>query len=107
MPTATCQSRGGAHDRSAQHARGQLCRRYGALWAFDKASTVRLKAGPKATRAYAWGRKGIRFLRCATCGCVMCWAWVSPKPERTMGVNACNFEPEILAWCAGGMRTGC
>jgi hypothetical protein len=26
----------------------------------------------------------------------MCWERVSPKPERKMGVNVRNFEPEAL-----------
>jgi len=73
-----------------------ICRRYGALWAYYRASTVRIEAAPKATAAYAWRRKTIRFVRCATCGCVMCWQWNSPGPDRKMGVNARNFPPEIL-----------
>ena len=73
-----------------------ICRRYGVLWAYYKASTVRVEAKPKATRGYSWGRKALRFVRCATCGCVMCWERVSPRPEREMGVNARNFEPEVL-----------
>ena len=73
-----------------------ICRRYGVLWAYYKASTVRVEAAPKAIRGYSWGRKALRFVRCATCGCVMCWERVSPKPERKMGVNARNFEPKVL-----------
>ncbi len=73
-----------------------ICRRYGVLWAYYKASTVRVEAGPKATRGYSWGRKALRFVRCATCGCVMCWERVAPKPERKMGVNMRNFEPAVL-----------
>ena len=73
-----------------------ICRRYGVLWAYYKASTVRVEAAPKATRGYSWGRKALRFVRCATCGCVMCWERVSPKPEKKMGVNARNFAPAAL-----------
>jgi hypothetical protein len=73
-----------------------ICRRYGVLWAYYKASTVRIEAGPKATRGYSWGRKALRFVRCATCGCVMCWQRVSPDPARKMGVNARNFDLEVL-----------
>lgn len=29
-----------------------ICRRYGALWAYDKASTVRVIADPTATSGY-------------------------------------------------------
>lgn len=73
-----------------------ICRRYGVLWAYYKASTVRVEASRRATRGYSWGRKKLRFVRCADCGCVMCWERVSPDPERQMGVNARNFDPDII-----------
>jgi hypothetical protein len=82
--------------RSVTDCNCSICRRYGVLWAYYKASTVRVEAGPTATRGYSWGRKNLRFVRCATCGCVMCWQRVSPDPERKMGVNARNFEPAVL-----------
>ena len=34
--------------------------------------------------------------RCAECGCVMCWERVSPDPERKMGINARNFDPDVI-----------
>jgi hypothetical protein len=73
-----------------------ICRRYGVLWAYYKASTIRVEAGRKATRGYSWGSRNLRFVRCANCGCVMCWERILPKPEKKMGVNARNFEPKIL-----------
>jgi len=82
--------------RSVTDCNCSICRRYGVLWAYYKASTVRVEAGPKATRAYSWGRKTLRFVRCATCGCVMCWQRVTPDPERKMGVNARNFDLAVL-----------
>ncbi len=48
------------------------------------------------TGGYSWGRKNLRFVRCATCGCVMYWERVVPRPERKMGVNARNFESAAL-----------
>ena len=101
MPTATCHC--GAvrvtvprTPYAVNNCGCSICRRYGALWTYYKASTVRIEAGPKATHAYAWGRKTIRFVRCVTCGCVMCWERISPAPDRKMGVNARNFDPMIL-----------
>jgi hypothetical protein len=73
-----------------------ICRRYGVLWAYYKASTVRIEAKPKATRGYSWGRKALRFVRCAECGCVMYWERARPDPERKMGVNARTFDPAAL-----------
>lgn len=73
-----------------------ICRRYGTLWAYYKASTVTVEAKPGTTEAYSWGRKNLNFVRCAKCGCVMCWQRVVPDPERKMGVNARNFDLDVL-----------
>jgi hypothetical protein len=43
-----------------------------------------------------WGPKSQHFVRCATCGCVMCWQKIPSTREPNMGVNARNFEPEVL-----------
>jgi hypothetical protein len=73
-----------------------ICRRYGVLWAYYKASSVKIEAARAATRSYSWGKKKLRFVWCNTCGCLMCWQRVKPDPDRQMGVNARNFEPSIL-----------
>ena len=73
-----------------------ICRRYGVLWAYYKASTVRIAVKPKATDGYTWGRKALRFVRCATCGCLMYWERVVPDPDRKMGVNARNLDLAVL-----------
>jgi hypothetical protein len=38
-----------------------ICRRYGVLWAYHKAATVRVEAAPKALHRYAWGPKSQHF----------------------------------------------
>ncbi|MFO1303155.1 MAG: GFA family protein [Burkholderiales bacterium] len=73
-----------------------ICRRYGTLWAYYSADQVKLIAAPKATESYAWGRKALRFVRCTTCGCVMCWIRVEPRKVTYTGVNARNFEPSLM-----------
>lgn len=78
--------------------RCSLCRRYGVLWAYYDAPSVRVAAEAAAIDEYVWGRKVLRFVRCRRCGCVMCWQRIVPVEGRTkMGVNARNFEPEALA----------
>jgi len=72
-----------------------ICRRYGALWAYYKASTVRVIADPTATSGYCWGRKTIRFVHCNTCGCVTHYVRARTS-ERRLGVNARNFDPSEL-----------
>jgi hypothetical protein len=73
-----------------------ICRRYGVLWAYYKASDVRLLAAPGATHSYSWGPKALSFTRCATCGCIINWERARPRKVNYMGVNARNFEPGIL-----------
>ena len=73
-----------------------ICRRYGALWAYFKASAVRVIARPGALRKYAWGRKNLRFVRCAGCGCVTHWEDARRGAGRRVGVNARNFDPAAM-----------
>lgn len=73
-----------------------ICRRYGALWAYYKASEVRVVSAPGATREYMWGDKSLRFVRCGGCGCVTHWAPIDPTVHNRMGVNVRNFEPDVI-----------
>lgn len=82
--------------RSVTDCNCSICRRYGVLWAYYRASTVRLEAKPGATESYSWGQKALRFVRCSRCGCVMCWQRVKPDPERKMGVNIRNFTLDVV-----------
>jgi hypothetical protein len=78
-----------------------ICRRYGALWAYYRADTVRVHVADRVKlRGYAWGDKALNFVRCGRCGCVTHWERVEPFPGCRMGVNARNFEPGIV----GGVR---
>ena len=73
-----------------------VCRRYGARWAyFDRAEVV-VAAAPGATIGYARGPRTIRFVHCATCGCVTHWEPTVPERGPRMGVNARNFDPAEL-----------
>ena len=83
--------------RSLTDCNCSICRRYGALWAYYKASTVRVVPRSGATAKYAWRNKVRRFVRCNKCGCVMIWERVRPQPASYVGVNARNFEPAILS----------
>ena len=74
-----------------------ICRRYGVLWSYFIAKTVKTEAAPEALAKYSWGRKDLAFVHCKNCGCVMWWERVTPDPERKMGVNIRMFEPAVLA----------
>jgi len=74
-----------------------MCRRYGALWAYYDRSRVKITASKGATEGYSWGGGSIRFVRCATCGCVMYWEPTDKaKNRRRMGVNMRNFELAVF-----------
>ena len=65
----------GAPD-SATACNCTVCRRYGALWAYDWLDERITTTGPTVT--YIRGDKEIGFHHCATCGCVMWWQAVTP-----------------------------
>ena len=73
-----------------------ICRRYGTLWAYYKASDVKVTGAGKATHGYSWGDKALRFVRCGKCGCIMHWEATDPAVSNRMGVNARNFEPSAI-----------
>jgi hypothetical protein len=72
-----------------------MCRRYGALWAYYRPSSVRVTCAPGVTARYAWGEKTIRFVRCRRCGCVTHYERTRDGGRR-IGVNARNVDPEAL-----------
>ena len=73
-----------------------ICRRYGTLWAYYNRADVRVTAAPGATSEYAWGGKSLKFVRCATCGCIIHWEPVQLTPTSRTGVNMRNFDPNAL-----------
>lgn len=74
-----------------------ICRRNGALWAFYPSSSVKLHSHPESTTEYVWGPGAIRTMHCKVCGCTTHWEQRDPNPDQTMGVNARNFEPAVVA----------
>lgn len=74
-----------------------VCRRYRALWAYFDATEVQVTAAPGATADYTRGPKTIRFVRCASCGCVTHWEPIVAERGTRMGVNARLFDPAVIA----------
>ena len=77
-----------------------LCRRYGALWAYDYEDERIRIFGP----SLAYTRVGkadpaleIRF--CGACGCVLCWRGLRQGPDgrRRIAVNLRLAAPEAVA----------
>ncbi len=73
-----------------------ICRRYGTLWAYYKRSEVCVNGAPGSAAEYVWGDKTLKFVRCRTCGCVTHWEPVEPNGDAKIGVNARNFEPDVI-----------
>ena len=73
-----------------------VCRRYGALWAYDHEGEGIVVSGP--TQAYVRG-KAIGFHFCPACGCVAYWRSLAPDKEgrRRIAVNLRLTEPEAVA----------
>ncbi|MBY0571109.1 MAG: GFA family protein [Burkholderiaceae bacterium] len=73
-----------------------VCRRYGALWAYDFIDEGIRVHGP--TTAYIRGR-AIEFHFCAHCGCVAYWLARIPEEDgrRRVAVNLRLTEPARIA----------
>jgi hypothetical protein len=85
------------HPRTLTACNCSICRRYGALWAYYRADTVRLERAAGAAEDYLFGSRHRRFVRCATCGCVTHWERARRSPASHMAVNARLLEPEVIA----------
>ena len=73
-----------------------ICRRTGALWAYYRASAVRVVHARGAVDRYQWGEGTLRLVRCARCGCVTHWEPTRRTSASRMGVNARLLDPEAL-----------
>ncbi|HEY7378833.1 MAG TPA: hypothetical protein VH542_09135 [Steroidobacteraceae bacterium] len=80
--------------RSLTDCNCSICRRYGTLWAYYKANTVRVVG--RKRHNYCWGDKSLRFVRCANCGCISHWERAKPRKDSYVGVNWRNFAPGML-----------
>ena len=73
-----------------------ICRRYGALWAYYAASSVKIEAPKGGLSKYSWNRKIRAYYRCKKCGCVTHYAYRKKRGNTTVAVNAVNFESAAL-----------
>src|SRR5678815_1650489 len=64
-----------------------ICRRLGALWAYDNEGGKLSVEGE--THFYIWNRKWLEFHFCPRCACVIHWRSVDSKkgPGRPIGFN--------------------
>jgi hypothetical protein len=73
-----------------------VCRRYGALWAYDYEGEKIAVSGP--TRVYVRGR-ALGYHCCEACGCVAYWRALNPTADgrRRIAVNLRLAEPDAVA----------
>jgi hypothetical protein len=74
-----------------------ICRRYGALWAYYKPSSVRIEAPQGGLSKYSWNQKVRYYHRCGRCGCVTHYTYRKKRAWNIVAVNAVNFELAAIA----------
>jgi hypothetical protein len=76
-----------------------LCRRYGALWAYDYEDGRIRVSGPVARYHRARPDPALEILFCPTCGCVLCWRGLRLEPDgrRRIAVNVRLAPPDAVA----------
>ena len=87
-------------DEGATACNCTICRRYGALWAYDWEGEGIVVAGP-TTAHVRGGESGghIGFHFCPTCGCVAWWQALRADADgrRRIAVNVRLADPEAVA----------
>ena len=77
-----------------------ICRRYGALWAYYKPSSVAIEAPRGRLSNYSWSQRIRAYHRCKRCGCVTHYTYLKKQRRTIVAVNAANFDRAALL----GMR---
>jgi hypothetical protein len=73
-----------------------ICRRYGALWAYYRPTSVTIEAPKNALSTYSWKQRIRDYHRCKRCGCVTHYTYRGQQRYKAMGVNAANFDLSVL-----------
>ena len=76
-----------------------LCRRYGALWAYDYENERIRILGPSSTYARAGkANPALEIHFCSACGCVACWRGLhlDQNGRRRIAVNIRLAPPEVV-----------
>jgi len=74
-----------------------VCRRYGTLWAYFQRSAVSITASRDALEEFSVRAGGLRFVRCRTCGCVVCWDGPGKSRDQRMGINTRLLDQALMA----------
>jgi len=74
-----------------------VCRRYGTLWAYYRRSAVSIIAPRSALESYSVRAGRLKFVRCRSCGCVICWQGFSKRPDQRIGINTRLLDHALMA----------
>ena len=74
-----------------------VCRRYGTLWAYYRRSAVSITARRGVLEDYSVHARGLKFVRCRECGCVICWDSRSKGLDQRMGINTRLLDQALMA----------
>jgi hypothetical protein len=74
-----------------------VCRRYGTLWAYYRRSAVSITAPRGGLVSFSVRKAGLRFVRCKTCGCVVCWDSTRKAADRRFGLNTRLLDHALMA----------
>ena len=73
-----------------------VCRRYGAKWAYYKASTAHVSCSPDSVSSYSWGDREIAFYHCKHCGCLTHYESVNKSDDYRIAINARMMAPDDI-----------
>ena len=71
-----------------------ICRRYGALWAYQQRKAITVTADEIALRSYEWGEETLSFFYCAICGCVTHYHHAQARPDGS-DMSAVNMRNAV------------
>ena len=77
-----------------------LCRRYGALWAYDyENERIRIFGNCVTYTRVGKANPALEIHFCPTCGCVLCWRGLRVESDgrRRIAVNLRLASPELVA----------
>ena len=71
-----------------------ICRRYGALWAYQQRKAIRVTDKENTLKAYIWGKRELEFYHCSNCGCITHYARLNRHADGTdmSAVNMRNID---------------
>lgn len=68
-----------------------ICRRYGALWAYQQRKAIRVSDKENTLKSNIWGNGALAFFHCSNCGCLTHYEHTDKCPDGS-DMNAVNMR---------------